>query len=77
MAKFRFADLCDKPLSAADYLEVTKNFGTVFLLDIPKMGLDSKDKVRFSMFKCCVITDLALGTEVHHVHRRVLRKQGS
>jgi protein AFG1 len=45
IAKFRFEDLCGQPLSAADYLEVTKTFGTVFLLDVPKMGLDSKDRV--------------------------------
>ncbi|KAE9409941.1 AFG1-like ATPase [Gymnopus androsaceus JB14] len=46
VAKFRFDDLCGKPLSAADYLEVTKTFGTLFVLDVPKMGLDSKDKAR-------------------------------
>jgi len=46
IAKFRFDDLCGQPLSAADYLEITKTFGTVFLLDVPKMGLDSKDKAR-------------------------------
>ena len=45
VAKFRFEDLCGKPLYAADYIEVTKTFGTVFLLDVPKMGLDLKDKV--------------------------------
>ena len=45
IAKFSFDDLCGKPLSAADYIEVTKTFGTVFLLDVPKMGLDLKDKV--------------------------------
>lgn len=46
VAKFRFMDLCGKPLSAADYLEITKNFGTIFLVDVPKMGLDKKDLVR-------------------------------
>lgn len=46
VAKFRFDDLCGRPLSAADYLEVTKTFGTVFVLDIPKMGIESKDLVR-------------------------------
>lgn len=45
VAKFQFDDLCGKPLSAADYLEVTKTFGTLFVLDVPKMGLDSKDRV--------------------------------
>ena len=46
IAKFTFADLCSKPLSAADYLEVTKRFGTVFVLDVPKMGLGQKDYAR-------------------------------
>ncbi|KAF8897798.1 AFG1-like ATPase-domain-containing protein [Infundibulicybe gibba] len=46
IAKFKFHDLCGQPLSAADYLEVTKAFGTIFLLDVPKMGLDKKDMAR-------------------------------
>ncbi|KAF8639840.1 hypothetical protein AX17_001095 [Amanita inopinata Kibby_2008] len=46
IAKFRFHDLCGQPLSAADYLEVTNTFGTVFVLDVPKMGLESKDMAR-------------------------------
>ena len=46
VAKFNFEELCGQPLSAADYLEVTKNFATVFLLNVPKMGLDQKDLVR-------------------------------
>jgi peroxisome-assembly ATPase len=46
IAKFEFMDLCGKPLSAADYLEVTKTFGTVFVLNIPKMGMEQKDLAR-------------------------------
>ncbi|KAJ3741573.1 AFG1-like ATPase [Lentinula detonsa] len=46
VAKFKFDDLCGKPLSAADYLEITKTFGTLFVLDVPKMGMDNKDKAR-------------------------------
>ncbi|TFK55628.1 AFG1-like ATPase [Heliocybe sulcata] len=46
VAKFRFEDLCGKPLSAADYLEITKAFGTVFVLDVPKMDLGKKDMAR-------------------------------
>jgi len=46
VAKFNFMDLCGKPLSAADYLEITKKFGTVFLLYVPKMGMDQKDLAR-------------------------------
>ncbi|KAI0052763.1 AFG1-like ATPase [Auriscalpium vulgare] len=46
VAMFGFDDLCAQPLSAADYLEVTKTFGTVFLCDVPRMGLSEKDKAR-------------------------------
>ncbi|EAU84331.2 AFG1 family mitochondrial ATPase [Coprinopsis cinerea okayama7 len=46
VAKFEFEDLCNQPLSAADYLEITKNFSTIFILNIPKMGLDKKDLAR-------------------------------
>ena len=60
IAKFNFEDLCGQPLSAADYIEITKNFGTVFVLNIPKMGMDKKDLVRFypafSMTRCDLTT---------------------
>ncbi|KAF7792864.1 hypothetical protein EIP86_003965 [Pleurotus ostreatoroseus] len=46
VAKFRFDDLCGRPLSAADYIEITKTFGTIFVLDVPKMGLNQKDLAR-------------------------------
>lgn len=45
LARFTFNDLCGKPLGAADYIEITNKFHTVFITDIPKMGLDSKDRV--------------------------------
>lgn len=51
IAKFNFHDLCGQPLSAADYLEVTKNFGTLFVLNIPKMDMNQKDLVRHSIIK--------------------------
>jgi len=57
IAKFSFEDLCGQPLSAADYIEITKNFGTVFVLNIPKMGMDKKDLVRFyPMTRCNLVT---------------------
>ncbi|KAJ6538495.1 AFG1-like ATPase-domain-containing protein [Mycena vulgaris] len=46
VAKFTFQELCGSPLSAADYLEITRVFGTVFLLDVCKMGVDRKDLAR-------------------------------
>jgi protein AFG1 len=46
IARFRFADLCNKPLSAADYLEVTHTFGSIFVEDVPRMGLSERDQAR-------------------------------
>ena len=71
IAKFGFDDLCGKPLSAADYIEVTKTFGTVFLLDVPKMGLGLKDKVRFHIRnRVCgtCYSKTPLGKTIHHVY---------
>lgn len=45
-ARFSFDELCGNPLSAADYIEVTKEFGTIFVDDIPMLNLNSKDKAR-------------------------------
>lgn len=45
VAKFNFEQLCGHPLSAADYIEITKTFHTIFLTDVPKMDLGQKDKV--------------------------------
>lgn len=46
VARFSFNQLCGQPLSAADYLEVTRTFRTVFVTDVPKMGLNQKDMAR-------------------------------
>ncbi|KAG9028879.1 hypothetical protein FRB95_005929 [Tulasnella sp. JGI-2019a] len=46
LARFSFGDLCDKPLGAADYIEITNKYHTIFITDIPKMGLGAKDKAR-------------------------------
>lgn len=41
-------------MSAADYIEITKNFGTIFVTDVPKMGLGQKDMV--SVVRCYYIS---------------------
>ena len=71
MAKFGFLDLCGKPMSAADYIEITKNFGTIFVTDVPKMGLGQKDMVDIQ--SCVIILfrthdALRTGSTVHHFH---------
>ena len=46
VARFTFDELCGKPLSASDYLEITKTFETIFLTGVPLLGLDTKDMAR-------------------------------
>jgi predicted ATPase len=46
VARFKFTDLCDRPMSAADYLEVTGTFGTIFVEGVPRMGLGERDQAR-------------------------------
>jgi protein AFG1 len=46
VAWFDFNSLCGKNLGAADYIEVTKAFDTIFVDAVPKMDLDTKDRVR-------------------------------
>ncbi len=45
-ARFSFAELCEQPLGAADYLEIALQFHTVFLDRIPKMGLEKRNEAR-------------------------------
>jgi AFG1-like ATPase len=47
IAQFSFAELCGRPLGAADYLELTQRFRTLFVTDVPRMGLSEKDKVEW------------------------------
>ncbi|KAH9985541.1 AFG1-like ATPase-domain-containing protein [Russula vinacea] len=44
VAQFTFAELCGRPLGAADYLEITQRFRTLFMTDVPRMGLAEKNK---------------------------------
>ncbi|KAG2221808.1 hypothetical protein INT45_013304 [Circinella minor] len=46
VAKVSFAEMCDKPLSAADYLQIVQHFHTVVLTDIPCMTLKHRAMAR-------------------------------
>lgn len=46
VARFSFADLCETPLAAADYLKIAHTFHTVLLDDIPKLGPDRRNEAR-------------------------------
>ena len=77
IAQFSFAELCGRPLGAADYLELTQRFRTLFVTDVPRMGLSEKDKVEWHQDSLRppllnLVFFPLLGAAIHHVHRRVL-----
>lgn len=45
-ARFSFADLCEKPLGAADYLEILSRYDTLFVERIPLLGADKRNETK-------------------------------
>jgi cell division protein ZapE len=45
-ARFSFADLCEKPLGAADYLAILSHYRTVFVEHIPHLGPDRRNETK-------------------------------
>ncbi len=46
VARFSFAELCEKPLAAADYLEIARRFHTVLIDHIPILAAGQRDPAR-------------------------------
>ena len=46
IARFSFHDLCEQPLGAADYIEITGHYATVVLTEVPKLGPENRDAAR-------------------------------
>lgn len=46
IARFSFAELCERPLGAADYLTIARRFHTLFLADIPEMGPEKRNEAK-------------------------------
>ncbi|XP_038617093.1 LOW QUALITY PROTEIN: AFG1-like ATPase [Tachyglossus aculeatus] len=46
VADCTFEELCDRPLGASDYLELSKNFDTVFVRNIPQFTLAKRTQAR-------------------------------
>ncbi len=46
VAWFDFDEICGQPLSASDYLELTKHIHTLLLSDIPELDDESLDRVK-------------------------------
>jgi cell division protein ZapE len=43
---FTFKELCDGPRGQADYIEIARCFHTVFLSDVPALGVESENQTR-------------------------------
>lgn len=46
MARFSFADLCERPLGAADFLAVAERFDTIFLDHVPLLGPEKRNQTK-------------------------------
>jgi cell division protein ZapE len=45
-ARFSFTDLCERPLAAADYLEILSHYDTLFVDHIPFLGADKRNETK-------------------------------
>ncbi|MGE7369628.1 cell division protein ZapE [Neorhizobium sp. NPDC001467] len=45
-ARFRFADLCEKPLGASDYLAIADRYDTVFINHVPRLGPEKRNEIK-------------------------------
>ncbi len=46
VARFSFAQLCENPHGAEDYIAIAKTYGTIFLEGIPKLGYDRRNEAK-------------------------------
>ena len=46
VARFRFGDLCSKPLGASDYLAIAERFHTVIVEDIPRLTFERRNEAK-------------------------------
>jgi cell division protein ZapE len=57
VARFTFADLCEKPYGAEDYIEIAQMFHTLILENLPKMGYDRRNETKRLMTLVDVMYD--------------------
>jgi cell division protein ZapE len=46
LARFSFADLCDRPLGAADFLAISERFDAIFLDHVPLLGPEKRNQTK-------------------------------
>jgi predicted ATPase len=68
VAHFTFAELCRRAFGAADYLEITQRFGTLFVTDVPWMGLGEWDMDTAKILPSHSSDLCLVGAAVYYVH---------
>jgi cell division protein ZapE len=46
VARFRFQDLCEQPLGAADYMMLAEKYHTIIIENIPSLGYDRRNETK-------------------------------
>ena len=46
VARFSFADLCERPLGAADYLQILSGYDTLFVDHVPLLGAEKRNETK-------------------------------
>ncbi|MDM9627301.1 cell division protein ZapE [Rhizobium sp. S152] len=46
LARFTFADLCEKPLGAADFLAISERFDAIFVDHVPLLGPEKRNQTK-------------------------------
>ncbi len=46
VARFSFAQLCERPHGAEDYIEIARKYHTVFLEGVPRLGYDRRNEAK-------------------------------
>ncbi len=46
LARFTFAELCENPLGASDYLAIVRRYGALFIDRIPRMGPENRNEAK-------------------------------
>jgi cell division protein ZapE len=61
VARFSFADLCEKPLGSRDYLAIAKSFHTVLIDGIPTLAREKRNEARRFITLIDVLYDQQIG----------------
>lgn len=73
-----FSELCDRPLGAADYLQLSQAFHTILIRDVPLMSLQIKSQARRFITLIDTLYDnkvrLVMSSALHH-NKLFLTKQ--